>query len=134
MQTFTIGELAKQGGVGIETVRYYERRGLIEPEARTESGYRLYRETSADRLRFIRRAQSLGFTLGEIADLLRISDSPDAGAADVKQLTEHKIADIEQRIGDLRRMRDALSELAACCPGEGSSEECPILNALKTQA
>ena len=131
MANLTIGKLARQAGVGVETLRYYERRGLIEPQRRTTAGYRLYHADVGQRLRFIRRAQALGFSLDEIAELLSLSDRPGESAAEVKQLTRAKIDDIESRIRDLERMKSALSELEVQCPGHaGTTAECPILAAL----
>ncbi len=130
MQTTTIGKLAKQSGVGAGTLRYYERLGLIVPPQRTAAGYRMYRADAAQRLRFIRRAQTLGFSLEQIAELLALSDNPGAGAAEVKRLTREKIADIEARIRDLERMKQGLKTLEERCPGHGSTANCPILAAL----
>ena len=131
MNTVTIGKLAKQAGVGVETLRYYERRGLVVPQHRTEAGYRLYDPAAIRRLRFIRRAQTLGFSLDEIAELLAFSDDPRASAGDVKHLTRAKIDDIERRIQDLERMKSALAALAESCPGHRTTTaECPILGAL----
>ena len=131
MEKFTIGKLARQAGLGVETLRYYERRGLIEPKSRTASGYRLYHTDAQQRLRFIRRAQALGFSLDEVAELLSLSDRPEETAAEVKQLAQAKIADIESRIRDLERMKSALSKLEAHCPGHaGTTADCPILATL----
>ena len=131
MDNFTIGKLAKQTNVGVETLRYYERRGLIEPQRRTDSGYRLYDDDARLRLQFIRRAQTLGFSLDEIAELLSLSNQPTASAADVKRLARAKIDDIEARIRDLERMKTALSALEDQCPGHaGTIAQCPILAAL----
>lgn len=135
MQNLTIGKLARQVDLGVETLRYYERRGLIEPQSRTDSGYRLYSEDARQRLQFIRRAQVLGFSLDEVAELLSLSDRPSQSAAEVKRLTQAKIADIETRILDLERMKSALSALEEQCPGHaGTTAECPILAALNQQA
>jgi len=130
MNTVTIGKLAKEAGVGAGTLRYYERLGLIVPAERTAAGYRVYDRATARRLRFIRRAQTLGFSLEEIRGLLALSDNPDASAAEVKRLTREKIADIETRLRDLERMREGLRSLESCCSGHGSTTECPILAAL----
>ncbi|HQU16277.1 MAG: heavy metal-responsive transcriptional regulator [Chromatiales bacterium 21-64-14] len=130
MQTMTIGTLAKQAGVGAGTLRYYERLGLLAPPQRTAAGYRVYQPAAARRLRFIRRAQELGFSLEEIAALLGMSENPGASARDVKRLTKEKIADIESRIRDLDRMRRGLETLAGHCSGRGSTADCPILAAL----
>ncbi|MEJ2346673.1 MAG: heavy metal-responsive transcriptional regulator [Gammaproteobacteria bacterium] len=130
MENLTIGKLARKIGVGASTLRYYERVGLIAPDHRTESGYRLYQPDTVQRLRFIRRAQALGFSLEDIAELLALSDNPQAQAAQVKQITEEKIADIGKRIRDLQRMQQGLQSLSAHCSGQGSVTECPILEAL----
>ena len=130
MRDLTIGRLAKTSGIATETLRYYERRGLLEPSQRTPSGYRLYGPAAAQRLRFIRRAQALGFSLDEIAELLALSDDPGESAASVKQLTRAKIDDIERRIRDLERMRQGLAALEGRCPGHGSTSDCPMLGAL----
>ena len=131
MENLTIGKLARQANVGVETLRYYERRGLIEPQRRTDAGYRLYDDDARRRLQFIRRAQTLGFSLDEIAELLSLSNQPTASAADVKRLAQAKIDDIEARIRDLERMKTALSSLEDQCPGHaGTTAECPILAAL----
>lgn len=131
MLSMTIGKLAKSAGVGVETLRYYERRGLIQPRHRTESGYRVYDHDAERRLQFIRRAQTLGFSLDEIGDLLQLSHQPEASAAEVKQLAQARIDDIDKRISDLQRMRSALAALECQCPGEaGTTGQCPILGAL----
>ncbi|MBZ0071201.1 MAG: heavy metal-responsive transcriptional regulator [Thiohalobacteraceae bacterium] len=134
MQTLTVGKLARQTGVAVETLRYYERRGLLPEAERTASGYRLFRADAVRRLRFIRRAQALGFSLDEIAELLSLSDDPGKSAAEVKRLTQSKIADIDVRIRDLQRMKRGLSKLDRRCSGHGSTEECPILAALADNA
>jgi MerR family copper efflux transcriptional regulator len=130
MQELTIGRLAKQSGIGAETLRYYERRGLLRPSQRTAAGYRLYQPEAAARLRFIRRAQALGFSLDEIGELLALSDDPGRSAAAVKRMTRAKIDDIQARIRDLERMKDGLAALETRCPGHGSTRDCPILAAL----
>ena len=130
MTTMTIGQIAGEMGLATETLRYYERRGLVKPAARSGSGYRLYGDEARERLRFIRRAQALGFSLDEVAELLAVSDSPEAGAREVKALTEDRIADIEARIRDLEHLRDGLQALSEQCPGHGSTADCPILGAL----
>ena len=128
MTNLGIGALAKRAGVRIDTVRYYERSGLLTPKSRLESGYRRYGEAELRRLRFIRRAQVLGFSLKEIGDLLALSKARDV--ARVKRATQMKLADVEERIAALVRMRDALSTLVDTCPGHGEPSDCPILKAL----
>jgi len=123
-----IGALAKRTGVGIDTVRYYERRGLLSPMVRLASGYRRYGTVEILRLRFIRRAQALGFALREIRDLLALWKRRDVPR--VKRIAQEKLAAVEQRIADLDRIRMGLRTLVATCPGEGPAEDCPILKAL----
>ncbi len=125
----TIGRLAKTASVGVETIRFYEREGLMAAPERTASGYRLYPPAAAERLGFIRRAKALGFSLAEIRELLGLAE-PSGDRAKVKALTEHKLAEIEQRIEELHRMRQALSELDRQCSGQGPVEGCPIIEAL----
>src|SRR5262245_59371689 len=115
----TIGQLGRQAGVGVETVRFYEREGLLQEPARRGSGYRQYGEEDVARLRFIRRAKQLGFTLKEVGELLALRDDPDATRADVRQRAEAKLADVEARIRDLAAMREALLRLTAACQGQG---------------
>ena len=133
MSNLTIGKIAKASGLSIETIRYYEREGILPEPGRTEAGYRIYPESSIARLRFVRRAKRLGFTLAEIRNLLMLSDGA-GDTAQVKALTEQKLALIKQRIEDLSRMRDALEELADRCPGTGCLDACPIINALSADA
>lgn len=132
MNGLTIGKVAKSAGLGIETVRFYEREGLIEPPARTEANYRIYPQRDILRLRFIKRAKSLGFTLKEIKDLLSLRHDPQATKADVKQQTEAKIHDIELKIRDLTRIKEILESLDESCDGHGPTSDCPILDALET--
>ncbi|HVH33871.1 MAG TPA: heavy metal-responsive transcriptional regulator [Tahibacter sp.] len=124
----SIGQLAEQAGVAIDTVRYYERNDLLAPAGRLASGYRRYGATELKRLRFIRRAKALGFSLDDIRELLALSDERDV--AEVKRAAQRKLADIEQRLAELERIRGGLQTLIAACPGHGRAEACPILNAL----
>jgi Zn(II)-responsive transcriptional regulator len=126
--SLSIGELAKQAGVAIDTVRYYERNDLLAPAGRLASGYRRYGAEELKRLRFIRRAKALGFSLDDIRSLLTLSAERDV--ANVRTAAQIKLAEIEQRIAELDRIRQGLSVLVAACPGHGRSEACPILNAL----
>jgi MerR family transcriptional regulator, copper efflux regulator len=132
MDSLGIGQLAKRGGVGIDTVRYYERNGLLEPRGRLASGYRRYGELEVARLRFIRRAQALGFTLKEVKELLALSAQRDVGR--VKRSAQAKLRDVETRIADLVRVRDGLATLIDACPGHGRAADCPILRALSEEA
>jgi MerR family copper efflux transcriptional regulator len=128
MESIGIGTLAKRAGVGIDTIRYYERSGLLDPKERLASGYRRYSELEVSRLRFIRRAQALGFTLKEVRELLALSAQRDVGR--VKRTAQAKLADVEKRIAELQRVRKGLSTLIAACPGHGRAADCPILQAL----
>jgi MerR family copper efflux transcriptional regulator len=128
MNSIGIGTLAKRAGVSIDTVRYYEKSGLLSPESRLASGYRRYGDEQVSRLRFIRRAQELGFTLKDIRELLGISKQRDV--AKVKRAAEKKLADVDARLAALTRVRDGLATLVATCPGHGRAADCPILKAL----
>ena len=130
MKSWTIGALARNAGVNIETVRYYERRGLLLKPPRTPSGYRVFSEEAVRRLRFIRRAQQLGFSLKEVKELLGLQINPRTTCADVKRRSEAKIADIEAKARDLEAMRKALVKLVATCSGHGPATQCPILESL----
>lgn len=130
MNSLTIGQLAKNAGVGVETVRFYERKGLLASPNRRPSGYRQYGEEVVNRLRFIKRAKELGFTLNEIKDLLSLRLDPTTTCADVKERAEEKIDDIEAKIRTLRRMKNALVKVTKACSGRGGTSECPILEAL----
>ena len=125
-----IGEVAKAAGVGIDAVRFYEREGLLPEPARRPSGYREYSPDAVVDLRFIKRAKELGFSLKEISELLSIEREPDAGAADVKALAEEKLADLEDKIRALQRMKKALRKVAESCPGRGPTSDCSILRSL----
>lgn len=125
-----IGRLARLAGVGAETLRYYERLGLIEPVCRTRSNYRVYDEEAEHRLLFIRRAQTLGFSLEEIRELLSLHDRAEASAAEVRRITLRRARQVETKIRDLQRMHAGLTALAASCSGRGPASECPILGSL----
>ncbi len=125
-----IGELAQRAGVHVQTVRYYERRGLLPNPRRTAAGYRQYTDDALERMRFIRRAQDLGFTLCEIADLLRLRLDHRTQAETVKRRAHAKIADIDRRVRRLTRMRQALIGLAGRCGGSERMDACPLFNAL----
>jgi Cu(I)-responsive transcriptional regulator len=129
----TSGQAAKAAGVGVETLRFYERKGLLPKPVRKTSGYRVYTPESVDRLAFIKRAQRLGFTLKEVKDLLRLRDDPHAGRRDVREKTASKIADIDAAIEDLKAKRAELVSLAAECSGDGPAAACPIVLGLSEQ-
>lgn len=126
----TIGQVAKRAGVGIETVRFYERQGLIDEPDRRASGYRQYDEEVVAILRFIRRAKVLGFTLKEVKGLLALRFDSSAKRSDVRRQAKAKLNDIEEKIRDLQRMRDALLRVVDACHGDGPATACPILEAL----
>src|SRR5438128_889028 len=130
MQSLTIGHLAKETGVNLETVRYYERRGLLPKPPRTASGYRLFPAEATQRLRFIRRAQELGFSLTEIRELLALRVSPRTSRAEIRKRAEGKLADIENKIKSLESMRKSLRKLTSSCAGCGPISKCPILESL----
>ncbi|MDP4535759.1 Zn(2+)-responsive transcriptional regulator [Alkalimonas collagenimarina] len=128
-----IGELVKRHGVSVDTIRFYEKQKLLSPSARSEAGYRLYNEADSQRLGFILRAKSVGFSLQQIRELLQIEDNKSEWqCADVKDKVQHKMQDIEQQIAELRRFHQALQQLDdACCGGPLSATECSILAALE---
>jgi MerR family mercuric resistance operon transcriptional regulator len=126
-----IGDIAGEAGVTVQTVRYYERRGLLPEPDRRPSGYREYAPEIVDRLHFIKRAQELGFTLSEIRELLELRLDPHTPAAAVKARAEAKIADIDHKLHDLQRIKHALVHLAGRCHGgRGPASDCPLLDAL----
>jgi len=125
----TIGRIAQQADVGIDTIRFYERRGLLPKPQRTSSGYRIYTSDTIRRLNFIRKAKLLGFVLEEIISLLELQDSKGA-KAEVKALTRRKLEQIDTKISDLERMREVLSALEHDCEGTGDVRTCPIIEAL----
>ena len=132
LQSLTIGKLAKKAEVSIDSIRFYERRGLLAEPTRTGSNYRTYPLEAADRVRFIKHAQKLGFSLAEIQELLDLQHDPAASKADVKRKTAEKIKDIRMKIQGLSRMLETLEQLDLSCDGDGPIAECPILEALAT--
>lgn len=127
----TIGKVAERAGVKIDTLRYYERQGVIAPPERTGSNYRVYEEDTVLRVRFVKRAQELGFTLAEIKELLELCVSEGASCADVRDQALVKVADLEAKIRSLQAMRRVLSKLADECSGQDVPlSACPILDAL----
>lgn len=134
MAALTIGQLAEAAGVNLQTVRYYERRGLLPEPPRLPSGYRQYPEADVVRIGFIRRAQALGFTLKEIAELLSLRMQPGTTPAQVRDRVTEKIADVEAKIAGLERIRGALSRMAGACDVHGPLGDCPFLEALESEA
>lgn len=130
METLTIGRLAERGGVNLETIRYYEREGLMLAPPRKSSGHRAYSPSALRRLRFIKRAKELGFSLGEIRELLALRRDPDQPCADVIRQIEAKTGEVERKIAHLRAIRRALIHLKGSCEGDCHVSECPILESL----
>ena len=129
MDSLSIGQVAEAAGVGVETVRYYHRQGLVEEPPRKGTRHRRYPPEAVARIRFIRGAQNLGFSLKEIEDLMGLRISPGASKADVKARAEAKVAEIQVKMEDLQRMRDTLLRLIGACDGSGTLDDCPILDA-----
>ena len=127
-----IGQTAKQGGVTVEALRYYEREGLIDAPDRDGNGYRRYAEAAVRHIRFIKRAQQVGFTLNEIKDLLSLQTDPAASCCDVRAQAADKVRGMEQKIAVLEGMKSVLSQWIEECSGYGPLTECPILDALNT--
>lgn len=134
MSGISIGKVAKRTGVGIETIRNYERRGLLEEPPRTESGCRKYQSESLARLYFIKRAEELGFSLNEIKELLFLRQDSHATKADIKKRTLEKIEDVKKKRKELTRVLGVLEHLASTCDGDGPVSDCPILGALVLDA
>lgn len=132
MKELTIGKIAKATNTGIETIRFYEKQGLLEQPLRRPSGYRIYGDKDILRLRFIRRAKDLGFTLKEIKELLELRDKHERKKP-VLRLAESKISDIEEKISSLKKMRNALKILTSSCDHGQSNERCPLLSALSSE-
>ncbi len=128
-EDFSIGALSERSGVNIETIRYYERIGVMPAPARSAGGYRIYGAEHAKRLQFVRRGRELGFSLDELRNLLRLVDGHAFTCAEVNALTVEHLRDIRQKIADLRRLERAMSEMAAQCKGD-QVPECPIIDAL----
>lgn len=126
----TIGQLARQAGVGVETIRYYQRRDLL-PVPQVASGYRTYPQALVARIRFIKRAQELGFSLDEIATLLQLEDADDRIA--IRKVAADRLAQVEGKLADLRKMQKMLSGLIHECESAGKAEACPIIHALAEQ-
>jgi MerR family copper efflux transcriptional regulator len=133
MEMLSIGQVARKAGVGVETVRFYEREGLLEEPLRRASGYRQYSEQVVTRLHFIKRAQKLGFSLKEISELLLLRVDAQTSCDEVKQRTETKIDEVERKLVELQHMRQALLQVHSLCTGQGPTGRCPMLDALAQQ-
>ena len=130
-ETVTISEAARRAGVGVETIRFYERKNLLGTTVRDASGYRRFGREDLNRIRFIRRAKDIGFSLAEIRELLDLRVDTGRRCEDVRRKAEAKMSDIEERIRSLEAMEAALRRLAALCIGEGPAGDCPFLDALE---
>lgn len=130
MEKLTIGQLAKRVNVNLETIRYYERRGLLPEPPRNKSGHRIYSQEAIKRTGFIKRCQAHGFSLKEVFELLSLSVGPDSTCGDVKARVESKISDIEKRIADLEKIKEALLRMSSKCVLNEPVGECPILEEL----
>lgn len=126
MSTWKIGELAKRSDVGIETIRYYERQGLLAEPDRRPSGYRQYDESIVSRLQFIRRAKELGFTLSEIKELIGLWFDVNTKCVHVRQRAERKVNDIEDKIRSLQRMKRSLQKIVSECQNHDAVKACPL--------
>lgn len=133
-KSLSIGQVAKQAGIGVETVRFYERRGLLAEPDRKASGYRQYDLAAVARLRFIRQAKELGFRLTEIKELLALWFDPAAKCCDVRKKAQTKIAEIDERIESLRIMKQALARVTAQCERRGSVAACPLFGGLEPRS
>jgi DNA-binding transcriptional MerR regulator len=126
-----IGEVARRSGIGIETIRYYEREGLLLEPERRPSGYRQYDEPTVERLEYIRRAKALGFTLAEVRDLLELAFTAHAGCDHIRQRAEAKVADIEGKIRSLQQMKRSLGRIIRRCRVKNAAEDCPLVHNTK---
>ncbi len=133
-KSLTIGKVAGRADVNIETIRYYERRGLMPEPSRTESGYRLYDEEGVVRLRFIKQAQELGFSLEEIGELLALRVDSQNSCYDVRRRAERKLAEITRRIRSLHEMQAALVDMIGACERGETEGVCPLLETIELQA
>ena len=134
MKIMKIGEVAKLSGTGIETIRYYERAGLLLEPERRPSGYRQYDEATVERLDYIKRAKELGFTLAEIRELLELSFAAHAGCDHVRHRAEAKVADIEGKIRSLQQMKRALGRIVRRCRATNAAENCPLVHKPKRKS
>jgi MerR family copper efflux transcriptional regulator len=130
MEVFSIGQVARLSGVGVETVRFYEREGLLQEPARRASGYRQYSEEAIKQIRFIKRAQQLGFSLKEILELLTLRVDAETECSQAKERAAAKLAEVERKIVELQQMRQALLRVVSLCSEESPKSRCPMLDAL----
>ena len=134
MQAMTISKIARATDVGVETIRFYERKGLIErPVKPFAGGYRIYPDETARRIKFIRRAQEIGFSLREIEELLSLRADPTKDCSEVRHKATEKLKQVDQKIAHLESMRSALQAVIETCPGSGAIKACSILEELSSQ-
>lgn len=133
MKALSIGQVARRAGVSIDTIRFYERQGVLEKPPRRDSGYRQYSEEVVRRVRFIQCVKQLGFTLKEISDLLALRVDAQTECSKVKEATLAKLDQVERKLVELERMRRALLQVASLCTGAGPASACPLLDALDQQ-
>lgn len=132
MKTMTIGKIAEKAGVGVETIRFYERKGLVQqPSKPSAGGYRIYPAETAQRIRFIRQAQELGFSLREIDELLSLRTDPATDCADVQERAQSKLNEITRKIALMKGIQTALEKLISACPGQGTLQLCSIIEAIE---
>ena len=130
MTQLNIGQVAKQTGLTVEAIRFYEKKGLIDNPQRSESGYRQYPQETIKRVRFIQRAKDVGFTLSDIAELLDLRQEPGSSCTDIKLRATDKIEEVDLKIQELQKIRNALARMIMKCSGRGAISECPILEEL----
>jgi MerR family transcriptional regulator, copper efflux regulator len=132
MKTMTISKIAKEAGVGVETIRFYERKGLVDQPPKPQSGgFRVYPAEAAERIRFIRQAQELGFSLREIKELLSLRTDPATDCADVRERAQTKLDEVKRKVAQLKRIQAALEQLITACPGQGALQVCSIIDAIE---
>lgn len=132
MKSFTVGQLAEKAGINPESIRFYEAQSLMPQPSRSAAGYRMYPASAALRIRFIKRAQELGFSLREIKELLELAEDRTSDCGDVRALAQTKVAEISQKIETLEAMRRTLTVLAQSCPGTGPAVKCSILESISS--
>lgn len=132
-KALTIGQVAKLAEVGIDTIRFYEKKGVIQEPKRLASGYRQYDENTPRKIRFIKKAQELGFTLKEVKELLELKINRKAPCQSVRMKAETKMREIESKVNDLSKMKDALLKMVFSCSGKGTTVECSILESFEKE-
>lgn len=134
MEKLTSGQLAKAAGVNTETLRYYEREGILEAAQRSRAGYRIYDDKAVDRIRFVHQAQALGFTIREIKELIHLDENLDADCDDLRVQAMDKLASVDKKIAELQRMRTGLANLLVSCEAGQPLRNCPVMKCLMESA